>query len=498
MSIFRVSAVAGSAIGRREAGVTTEFEAVIGLEVHAQLKTKTKIFCSCSTQFGNAPNTNTCPVCLGMPGTLPVLNRQVVNFAIRTALATAGALAPTSVFARKNYFYPDLPKGYQISQYELPISLGGFLEIEIDNEPRRVGLTRIHMEEDAGKNIHEAGADYSLVDFNRAGVPLLEIVSEPDLRSPEEAGAYMRALRTLLVYLDVCDGNMEEGSLRCDANVSVRPKGSAPLGNKVEIKNLNSFRFVEKGIAYEIKRQTDLIKSGGPVVQETRLYDSDEGKTYSMRSKEEAHDYRYFPDPDLLPLTLDRQQIDEIRVTLPELPAAKIERFVRQYQLSRYDANSLVQTKAMADYMEAVVRNGVLPKTAANWVLNQLSAILNVSQQSIETTPVTPEKLVLLIRLIDNGTINQNTAKTVLEEMARTGSDPQTIVSGKGLAQVSDEGAIAAMIDQVIAANPQQLADYRSGKDKLFGYFMGQVMRELKGQGNPKTLKDLLTTKLKG
>ena len=410
----------------------TTFEPVIGLEVHAQLKTATKIFCGCSTQFGAPPNTHTCPVCLGMPGVLPVLNKKVVDYTLRMALATHCSVPGRSRFARKNYFYPDLPKGYQISQYELPIAVEGHVEIQIDGQTRRIGLTRIHMEEDAGKLVHDADRPISFVDLNRTGVPLMEIVSEPDLRSAEEAGAYLRVLRAIVRWIDIGDGNMEEGSFRCDANVSIRPKGTEAFGTRAEIKNLNSFKHVEKAIRYEIARQTETLLDGGEVVQETRLWDPDKGITLSMRSKEEAHDYRYFPDPDLLPLDIAPEWIEMVRTSLPELPDERRARFVADYELPDYDAGVLTSSRELADFFEDCLKHHNTPKAIGNWIMGPLLGLLNAQDQSIEDSPVTPQNLADLLKLIDKGTISGKIAKTVFEEMAATGKPPAEIVEAKG------------------------------------------------------------------
>jgi aspartyl-tRNA(Asn)/glutamyl-tRNA(Gln) amidotransferase subunit B len=473
-----------------------EFEPVIGLEVHAQLKTRTKIFCSCSTRFGAPPNTHTCPVCLGMPGVLPVLNIKVVEFALRMAIATDCQIAPESRFARKNYFYPDLPKGYQISQYELPIGAGGFVEIEYDGVRRRIGITRIHMEEDAGKLSHDPARPYSLVDFNRTGVPLIEIVSEPDLRSPEEAGIYLRRLRAILRYLDICDGNMEEGSFRCDANVSVRPKGVAAFGTRTELKNLNSFKHVEKALGYEIQRQQEVLSEGGRVAQETRLWDPDKNRTTSMRGKEEAHDYRYFPDPDLLPLLIDENWIEAVRKTLPELPDEKKARFVKQYDLPVYDAELLSSSRELAAYFEDCVRLLPQPKTVSNWVMGPLLGLLNSAGKSIEASPVSAADLAGLLTLLEKGIVSGKIAKTVFETMAQTGRPAEAIVREKGLVQVSDASAIEEIIAAVIAEFPREAADYRNGKTRLIGFFMGQVMKATKGKANPNVVSEMLVRKL--
>jgi aspartyl-tRNA(Asn)/glutamyl-tRNA(Gln) amidotransferase subunit B len=478
-----------------------EYEAVIGLEVHAQLLTKSKIFCGCSTKFGTAPNHNTCPVCTGLPGVLPVLNRRVVEFALRAALATHCEIAPVSRWARKNYFYPDLPKGYQISMYESPLAQHGYIALNLNGQSGGVRLTRIHMEEDAGKNIHDAHSDASLVDLNRAGVPLLEIVSEPDIRTPEEAGAYLRGLRAILQYIEVCDGNMEEGSLRCDANVSVRPRGSTTLGTKVEVKNLNSFRAVEKALQYEIQRQSEMIDSGGRVVQETRLWDADREMTRSMRSKELAHDYRYFPDPDLLPLLVNPDWIDKVKTALPELPAERRERLMREYSLPVYDAEILTTRKDVADYYEAAVHAYPSdPKTISNWVMDSVLRVIKDEKLDTELRitkwPCPPEHLGALVRLINEGKISGKIAKTVFDEMRRSGKTPEAIVNEQGLTQVRDKGALGAHIDQVLAANPDKVADYCAGRDKLLQFFVGQVMKATQGKANPQMLNELLKKKL--
>ncbi|MFZ3046783.1 MAG: Asp-tRNA(Asn)/Glu-tRNA(Gln) amidotransferase subunit GatB [Desulfatirhabdiaceae bacterium] len=469
-----------------------EFEPVIGLEVHAQLKTRSKIFCGCSTEFGAPPNTHTCPVCLGMPGVLPVLNKTVVEFAIRMGLATTCRISGESRFARKNYFYPDLPKGYQISQYENPIAEHGYVDIDGENIRKRIGITRIHMEEDAGKLLHDSGESFSRVDLNRTGVPLIEIVSEPDMRSPEEAGAYLRKIHAILRYLDICDGNMEEGSFRCDANVSIRPKGQDGFGTRTEIKNVNSFRFVEKAIHYEINRQKDILMDGGEVIQETRLWDSSAGRTVSMRSKEEAHDYRYFPDPDLLPLVIDDDWIQRIRSDLPELPDTRKQRFIKQYGLPAYDAEILTSTRETADYFEACVRLGAPAKPVCNWIMGPLIAVLNTMEKTISNCPVSVSHLTELVLLVENGTISGKIAKTVFEEMAESCQSPKEIVHEKGLVQVSDVLTIESLIQDVISRNPKEVTDYRSGKDKVFGFFVGQVMKASRGKANPQMVNEIL------
>ncbi|MDI6801948.1 MAG: Asp-tRNA(Asn)/Glu-tRNA(Gln) amidotransferase subunit GatB [Thermodesulfovibrionales bacterium] len=473
-----------------------KYEAVIGLEVHAQMLTDTKIFCGCSTKFGSEPNTQTCPVCIGMPGVLPVLNRKAVEFAVRTGLALNCKISPYSRFARKNYFYPDLPKGYQISQYELPICEGGYVEIVVDGDVKKIGITRIHMEEDAGKNIHEGGGSYSFVDLNRAGVPLMEIVSEPDIRSPKEAAEYMKKLRTSLRYLGVCDGNMEQGSLRCDANVSIRPVGQKEYGIRAEVKNINSFKFVEKALEYEIKRQIKVVEEGGRVIQETRLFDSATGTTHSMRSKEEAHDYRYFPEPDLVPIKADAKWINEIKDALPELPDAKREMFVSEYGLPEYDADFLVSERSLAIWYEDAVKAGGQPKAVSNWMMVELMKLLNDENKTIEDCPVKPLQLARMLKLIDNGTISGKIAKTVFEDMYRTGKDAEIIVREKGLIQISDSSEIEKTVDEVIAKNPKEVERIKAGDEKLLGFFVGQIMKATKGKANPQMVNDLLKKKL--
>jgi aspartyl-tRNA(Asn)/glutamyl-tRNA(Gln) amidotransferase subunit B len=480
--------------------MSTNYEPVIGLEVHAQMLTASKIFCGCSTRFGAAPNDNTCPVCMGFPGVLPVLNKRVVEFAIRVGLSTHCEIARHSRFARKNYFYPDLPKGYQISQYELPICEHGYLDIDAGEGRKKVRLTRIHMEEDAGKNIHAARGDYSLVDLNRTGVPLLEIVSEPDIRSSAEAGSYLRTLRTILQYLEVCDGNMEEGSFRCDANVSVRPLGSQQLGTKIEIKNLNSFKAVEKAIDSEIERQIDTLNEGGKLVQETRLWDADREVTRSMRSKESAHDYRYFPDPDLLPLVVDDGWIAAIRASLPELPSEREDRFVSQYGLPRYDAQVLTGRRDIGDYFEAAIKLHNNPKAISNWVMGDLFRVIKERKLdeglNIPEWPVSAAHLAAMVKMVDEGKISGKIAKTVFNEMLASGAAPEAIVREKGLEQVSDTASIEAAVDQVIAGNPKVVADYRGGNEKSFGFFVGQVMKATQGKASPQLVNEILRKKL--
>ncbi|MFA5072581.1 MAG: Asp-tRNA(Asn)/Glu-tRNA(Gln) amidotransferase subunit GatB [Nitrospirota bacterium] len=472
------------------------YETVIGLEVHAQLQTNTKIFCGCEIKFGEEPNTRTCPVCIGMPGVLPVLNRKALDFAIKTGLAMNCSINSYSRFARKNYFYPDLPKGYQISQYELPICEKGYVEIVLDGNKKKIGITRIHLEEDAGKNVHIGDGSASLVDLNRAGTPLMEIVSEPDIRTSDEAVEYLKKLRAILRSIEVSDGDMEKGNFRCDANVSIRPIGAKEFGTRTEIKNVNSFKFVQKALEYEIKRQTQILDDGGRVIQETRLFDSSKGVTFSMRSKEEAHDYRYFPDPDLVPLVVSKEMIESIRPSIPELPDPKRERFVSAYGLPEYDAGLLTQDRDMAAYFEKAASLSGQPKTVSNWMMGELMRLLNADNKDINECPISPEKLSGMIKLIDAGTISIKIAKTVFEEMYASGKDAETVVQEKGLVQVSDTGSLEAIIVDVIAANPGQAAEYKSGKEKLFGFFVGQVMKASKGRANPDLVNQLLKKKL--
>ncbi len=474
-----------------------QFEPVIGLEVHAQLKTKTKIFCGCSTKFGNPPNTNTCPVCTGMPGVLPVLNKQAVTFAIKAALATNCKINQESRFDRKNYFYPDLPKGYQISQYAAPIAEHGFLEIETQiNGNQTIGITRIHMEEDAGKLIHDPARARSMVDLNRTGVPLIEIVSEPDIRTAQEAGAYLRKLHAILKYIDVCDGNMEEGSFRCDANISLRPRGQKEFGIRSELKNLNSFKNVEKAILYEIERQTYVLEEGKQVIQETRLWDPSRNKTTSMRGKEEAHDYRYFPDPDLVPLIVDDHWIQEVKKTMPELPHAKQSRFIQDYKLSDYDAKVLTSSIELADFFETASGPLKDKKQAANWIMSTLLAMLNSKGISISHSPVTAIAFSKLLTLVENGKINATAGKIVFDEMVETKKDPEIIVKEKGLEQVSDSSELEIMVENIINENPNEVAAYRNGKTKLFSFFMGKIMKKTQGKADPKIVTLLLKSKL--
>lgn len=476
---------------------SNRFEAVIGIEVHVQLQTNSKIFCDCSTAFGKADNENTCPVCTGMPGSLPALNKKAKDFAIKAGLALNCEVGQDSVFSRKNYFYPDLPKGYQISQNDKPICGKGYLDIMLDGgRKKRVGITRAHLEEDAGKSTHHG--DYSLINLNRAGVPLLEIVSEPDMRTPHEAAEYVKAIRSIVQYIDVCDGNLEEGSMRADCNISIRPVGQETLGTKVELKNLNSFRFIEKALQYEIDRQIDLYINNekDKIVQETRLYDADKNRTYSMRSKEEAHDYRYFPEPDLLVCKIEDGLVDQLKSSLPELPLARAERFQSEYKISEFDAFQLTHQKELADYFEEVVAGKVEAKNASNWVMNELTRLLKEDKLDIIETKVSAKSLAELIGLLEKGKISGKIAKVVFDEMWSTGDTAEEIVEAKGLSQVSDESAIEKIVDEIISSNPKQVEEYRSGKDKLFAFFMGQTMKQSKGKANPDVVTKLLKQKL--
>ncbi|HVA54665.1 MAG TPA: Asp-tRNA(Asn)/Glu-tRNA(Gln) amidotransferase subunit GatB [Gammaproteobacteria bacterium] len=477
-----------------------QWETVIGLEIHTQLQTKSKIFSGASTAFGAEPNTQACLVDLGYPGVLPVLNKEAVRMAVKFGLAIGASIAPRSVFARKNYFYPDLPKGYQISQYELPVVSKGSVEIELeDGSSRRIGITRAHLEEDAGKSLHEGTGGVSGIDLNRAGTPLLEIVSEPEMRSAKEAVAYMKKIHTLVRYLEICDGNMQEGSFRCDANVSVRRKGEQKLGTRAELKNINSFHFVEKAILYEVQRQIEVIEGGGKVVQETRLYDSKKNETRPMRSKEEANDYRYFPDPDLLPLEITLPFINAVRKTLPELPDDKKQRFVRDYGLSIYDAALLTVSRELADYYETVVKAaGGEAKLCANWVMGELSAALNQDSKDVNRSPVTAVMLAGLLKRILDNTISGKLAKDVFLAMWAGEGEADAVIEKKGLKQITDSSAIEKVIDAIIGASPQQLSDYRAGKDKLFAFFVGQVMKATQGKANPQQVNELLKRKLAG
>ena len=477
------------------------YEVVIGLEVHAQLLTGSKMFCGCPTTFGAPPNSQTCPVCQGMPGVLPVINRRAIEFAVRTALAFNCRVNAACRFARKHYYYPDMPKNFQISQYEEPLAEDGFLEIDLpDGTSRRIGIQRLHLEEDVGKLVHEGTletAQTSRVDFNRAGVPLMETVSRPDIRSPEEAANYLRAFRAVLVYLGVCDGDMEKGSLRCDANISLRPRGATAFGTKVEIKNMNSFRNVERALEFEVKRQTKALEAGERIVQETRLWDADRGYTLAMRSKEYAHDYRYFPEPDLVPLELDHVWIDEIRRGLPELPRARRQRFVSEHGLPAYDAAVLTQSRALAEYFETAVREFPQPKLVSNWIMSELLRELSDDdERAVQGSPITPRRLAGLLRLVEDGTISGKIAKDVFGKMFRTGEDARTIVDREGLTQVADEGALAAVVAQVIAENPRAVEDWKKGKTAAAKALVGQVMKATSGKANPTLANRLVQEKL--
>ena len=475
------------------------YEAVIGLEVHAQLLTRSKIFCGCSATFGGPPNSQTCPICLGMPGVLPVLNRRVVEFAIKTAVALQCDIAGGCRFARKNYFYPDMPKNYQISQYELPLARNGMLEFPVNGLTKSIRIHRLHLEEDVGKLLHAGtfqSADSSLVDFNRSGVPLMEIVSEPDIRNPEDAAEYLRQVRAIVVYLEVCDGNMEEGSLRCDANVSVRRAGTEELGVKAEVKNMNSFKHVQKALAYEIQRQVRVLDQGGRVVQETRLWDANQEQTFPMRSKEYAHDYRYFLEPDLVPVTIPQQWIDEIRETLPELPQERRARFVRQYTIPDYDAAVLTASKPLAGYYEEVVKAFPEPKTASNWVMVELLGLLNKDGREITDSPIPPAELAALLTMLNRGDISGKTAKMVFEKMYQTGKPAALIVQEEGLTQISDQDELLRIVDEVLAQHPGPVADYRKGKVQSFTFLVGAVMKASRGKANPKSVNELLQTRL--
>ncbi len=472
------------------------YEAVIGVEVHAQLQTQTKLFCACPTSFGLPPNTQVCPTCLGLPGSLPALNQRAVELAVRAGLALQCELTPSNQFSRKNYFYPDLPKGYQISQYDLPICGLGWLDISVNGTAKRVRIRRAHLEEDAGKNLHEDQGEGSGVDLNRAGTPLLEIVTEPDLHSPDEVDAYLKALRELLVHIGVCDGNMEQGSFRCEPNVSIRPVGETRLGTKVELKNINSFRYAKEAVEFEIRRQQDVLEEGGTLSQETRLWDVQKGQTAVMRSKEEAHDYRYFPDPDLLPVQLDDAWSKELSGTTPELPGAKLARFVREYGLPEYDARILTESKELADYFEASVQAFPQPKTVSNWVMGELLRELNQQGLRADASPVSPERLVELLQLVEDGTVSLKVARDLFPELYASGENPAQLVKKKGLVQLSDDAQLGEMVDNVLANHPAQVEQYRGGKETVLGYLVGQVMKASGGKANPGKVNALLKSKL--
>lgn len=478
----------------------TEYEAVIGLEVHAELKTESKIFCSCTTEFGGEPNTHVCPVCLGLPGTLPVINKKVVELAIKAALALSCEIAEFSKFDRKNYYYPDLPKNYQISQYDLPIASEGYLDIDVEGQKKRIGITRLHMEEDAGKLVHSsesiAGAEFSFVDYNRTGVPLAEIVSDPDMRSPEEARAYLDQLKAILEYTEVSDCKMQEGSLRCDANVSVRPKGSDKLGTKTELKNMNSFRALQRALDYEIERQIEVIEDGGKIVQETRSWNEAKGITEVLRSKEDAHDYRYLPEPDLVPLVIDRQWVDSIKSALPELPFDRKKRFMEQYGLPEYDASVVTSSKKLADFFDAAVANYGNAKEVSNWVMGELLRLLNTNNMEIDESPITPNGLIKLLQFQAQGVISGKIAKQVFEEMFKTGKHPDDIIQEKNLVQISDSSELEGIIDTVMQDNPKSVDDFRNGKEQALKFLVGQVMKETKGKANPQIVNDILLKKL--
>lgn len=473
------------------------FETVIGVEVHAQLRTKSKMFCGCGTTFGLSANSQTCPVCLGLPGSLPVINRTAVDMAVRAGLALNCTIAANNLFARKNYFYPDLPKGYQISQYESPICQHGWIEMRDGDGTKRIRIRRAHLEEDAGKNIHETGTSGSRIDLNRAGTPLLEIVTEPDMCTADEVVAYLKGLRDILMYLEVCDGNMEEGSFRCEPNLSLRPSGQKEFGTKVELKNINSFKYVKDAVEYEIKRQTKVLNEGGKIRQETRLWNIERGETAVMRSKEEAHDYRYFPDPDLVPLKLDDEWIEGFRAELPELPALRMKRFVSDYGLPEYDAAILTASKGMADYFEVCAKQFNQPKTVSNWVMGELIRELNNSKTDISASPITPVRLVNLLQMVDKGTISLKVAREIFSELYSSGKTPEQIVQEKGLTQVSDEGALAKIIEEVLSKNPGQVAQFKEGKQQILGFLVGQVMKASGGKANPGKVNELLKKQLR-
>jgi aspartyl-tRNA(Asn)/glutamyl-tRNA(Gln) amidotransferase subunit B len=472
------------------------FETVIGLEVHVELATQSKIFCGCSTAFGAPPNTNVCPICLGHPGVLPVLNQKALELAIKAAMALNCEIAEESKFDRKNYFYPDLPKAYQISQYDKPIGQNGYIEIEVNGETKRIGITRVHLEEDAGKSNHAPDGTHTLVDFNRVGVPLIEIVSEPDIRSPEEARAYLEKLKAIMQYCEISDCKMEEGSLRCDANISLRPKGAREFGTKTELKNMNSFRNVQRGLEYEQERQAKILLSGGQVVQETRRWDDVRNETIVMRSKEEAHDYRYFPEPDLVRIQIDEEMKNRIRASIPELPTERKNRYIREFGLPAYDAEVLTASKAVADFFEATLKHTKQAKAVSNWIMGELLGHLNAAGMEIEDSKIRPEHLGQLIEKIENGTISTKIAKTVFEEMFQTGRDPQSIIEEKGLVQITDVGEITRIVDEVIAANPKSVEDFKNGKERALGALVGQVMKATKGKANPQLVNTIIRERI--
>lgn len=478
------------------AATDKKYETVIGLEVHVELHTKSKIFCGCSTSFGAPPNTHTCPICLGHPGVLPVLNKQALEYAMKAAMALNCQVATESKFDRKNYFYPDSPKAYQISQYDKPVGEHGWIEIEVGGETKRIGITRVHLEEDAGKLTHVDGGYASLVDFNRVGTPLIEIVSEPDLRSPEEARAYLEKIKAIMQYCDVSDVKMEEGSLRCDANISLRPYGQAEFGTKTELKNMNSFRGVQRGLEYEEWRQADVLEGGGKVVQETRRWDDAQGKTIPMRGKEQAHDYRYFPDPDLVAVYIDDEWKARVQASIPELPDARKKRYVAEYGLPSYDAEVITSSMKLADFFEESLKYTKDAKAVSNWIMGDLLGYLNANNLEITDVQITGQSLGEMIGLIEKGTISSKIAKTVFKTMLETGKAPQTIVEEQGLVQISDEGAIAAVVDQIVGNNPQSVADYKAGKEKAIGFLVGQVMKETKGKANPGLVNKLILERL--
>ncbi len=471
-----------------------DFETVIGLEIHAQMKTKSKIFCGCSTEFGAPPNTHTCPVCLAMPGSLPVLNKEVVNSAIKLGLATESTINPKNIFARKNYFYPDLPKGYQISQFELPICEHGQIDIEVEKKQKTIGITRIHMEEDAGKLVHDDLEPVSYVDLNRTGTPLLEIVSEPDIRSPEEAIAYLKKLHAIVRYLDICDGNMQEGSFRCDANISLRPVGQEELGTRTELKNMNSFKNVQLALEYEVRRQRDLLLDGGTVIQQTLLWDPDKNRTETMRGKEEAHDYRYFPDPDLVPIEISEEWVTAIKKNLPELPEERQQRFNTDFDLTEYDANILTSSRELADFFEKALSTYKNAKKLSNFIGTEL--LREYTPEQIGSCPVQPKQLAQLLNMVEDKTISGKIAKTVFSDMLETGTDPDEIVKNKGLVQMSDENELVQIVQGILAENPDQVQQFKDGKTKVMGFFVGQLMRKTKGKANPQMANELFTQEL--